>query len=251
MAKLYLKFKESVIREIILQNGTTTIGRSESNDIHIDNLAVSGSHARIFCESGRFVIEDLNSTNGTYVNDRRIAKHQLTHNAVITIGKHTLVFLDPAACAADSEQTVVMRRPVENSEATVVISPPKQQPSQDQTIVRGVPAPAPTATMVTAPVEVVGRLTVIDGKSDIMEYLLEKRVISIGKADTAEIKLKGFFAPKVAAVINRTREGYFITPAAGEKTLINGRPITGAYLLKSLDIVEAGSLKLQFSLGEG
>ncbi len=251
MAKLYLKFKESVIREIILQNGVTTIGRTEQNDIHIDNLAVSGSHARIFCEGGKYFIEDLNSTNGTYINDRRISRNQLTHNAVITIGKHTLVFLDPTASAPDSNETIVMRKPVENSEATVVISPPRQAPQQDQTIVRGAAATQapPMAALAT---EKIGRLTVIDGRTDTPEYLLEKKLVTIGKSDTAEIKLKGFFAPKVAAVINRTGEGYFITPAAGEKKLlVNGRPINSAHPLKPLDIIEVASLRLQFSFREG
>ncbi len=249
MAKLYLKFKESVIREIILQNGITTIGRNETNDIHIDNLAVSGSHARIIGESGGFTIEDLSSTNGTYINDRRIARQPLVHNAVITVGKHTLVFLDPvAAVPSDNDQTVVMRKPASN-DATVVITPPRHSPEMDQTIVRG--AGSQTISPVQAAVERVGKLTVLDGSADAADYLLEKKIITIGKSDTAEIRLKGFFAPKVAAVINRTREGYFITPAAGErKLLVNGRPVTAACPLKQLDIVEAGSLKLQFSLVE-
>lgn len=249
MAKLYLKFKESVIREIILQDGITTIGRAEKNDIFIDNLAVSGSHARIVSEEGKFVIEDLNSTNGTYVNDRRIARQTLTHNAVITIGKHTLVFLDPDASAQDSEQTVIVKKTAD-SDATIVIPPPGKAPEQDQTIVRGAASRVPPATPPEATAKT-GKLTVIDGRPDSAEYLLEKKVVTIGKSDTAEIKLKGFFAPKIAAVINRTGDGYFITPAAGEKKLlVNGRPLTGSCLLKPLDVVEVASLQMQFTLKE-
>lgn len=248
MAKIYLKFKESVIKEIILQNGITTIGRAEKNDIQIDNLAVSGSHARIIGEEGRFVIEDLNSTNGTFINDRRIARSQLTHNAVITVGKHALVFVDPQpAAAVDNDATIVMRKPAD-SDATVVISPSRQQsPAVDETIVRGKPAVETCTPAVTK----IGKFTLIDGKADASEFLLDKRVITIGKSDAAEIRLKGFFAPKVAAVVNRTNDGYFVTPAAGEKTQVNGRPIAGACQLKPLDIVEVAGLKLQFSFQEG
>lgn len=248
MAKLYLKFKESVIKEIILQNGVVTIGRGEKNDIQIDNLAVSGSHARIIGEGGRFVIEDLNSTNGTFLNDRRIARNPLTHNAVITVGKHTLVFIDPQPTASvDNDATIVMRKPVD-ADATVVISPVRQQPlAADETIVRAKPAAETIAPVVTK----IGKFTLIDGKADAPEYLLDKRVVTIGKSDAAEIRLKGFFAPKVAAVINRTSDGYFVTPATGEKTLVSGRPITGACQLKPLDIVEVAGLKLQFSFQEG
>lgn len=248
MAKLYLKFRESIIREIILQNGITTIGRLEENDIHIDNLAVSGRHARIIGEGDKFTIEDLNSTNGTYVNDRRISRQPLSHNTVITVGKHTLLFLDPTvAVSVESDQTMVMRKPA-SADATVVIAPPSHQASMDQTIVRGA---SPVPVKAEPVVEKIGKLTVLGGGSDNSEYLLEKRLVTIGKADTAEIKLKGFFAPKVAAAINKTNEGYFITPAGdNKKLLVNGAPIAAAYHLKPLDIVEVASLKLQFSFRE-
>jgi pSer/pThr/pTyr-binding forkhead associated (FHA) protein len=250
MAKLYLKFKGAVIREIILQNGITTIGRLEKNDIHIDNLAVSGSHARIISEGDKFAIEDLNSTNGTYINDRRISRQALVHNTVITVGKHNLLFLDPdAAAKSDNDQTVVMRKPA-SGDATVVIAPPKQVPQMDQTIVRGASSSSPP--VVESVVEKIGKLTELGGTFEGTDYILEKKLVTIGKSETAEIRLKGFFAPKVAAVINRTREGYFITPAAGNrKLLVNGSPIAGARQLKPFDIVEVASLRWQFSFQEG
>lgn len=138
MATLYLKFKESVLKELPLKSGITTIGRAESNDIHIDNLAVSGNHARIMGEADTFTIEDLSSTNGTYIDDKRITRQKLAHNTVITIGKHSLVFLDPDAVPAadDNDRTVVMKRPAGIETATAV-APPKQDPSMDRTIVRG------------------------------------------------------------------------------------------------------------------
>jgi pSer/pThr/pTyr-binding forkhead associated (FHA) protein len=77
MATVMLKFKEAVIKEIPLEKETTTIGRKEDNDIHIDNHAVSGHHARILREKDNFFIEDLGSLNGTFVNGFKITKQEL------------------------------------------------------------------------------------------------------------------------------------------------------------------------------
>lgn len=79
MAKVLLKFKEAVIREILLDQDVITIGRKADNDIAIDNQAVSGYHARIKSEGHSLCIEDANSLNGTYINGQKISKGEL-HN---------------------------------------------------------------------------------------------------------------------------------------------------------------------------
>jgi len=247
MATLYLKFKESVLRELPLKRGITTIGRAEGNDIHIDNLAVSGNHARIIGEADAFTIEDLGSTNGTYIDDKRITRQKLVHNTVITIGKHSLVFVDPDAALADDDRTVVMKRPAGSASATAM-APPKQDPSMDRTIVGGALLQPP----LNAPAEKIGILTVLDGSAKNTVYLLDKRLVTIGKSAGAEIRLKGLFAPKVAALINKTREGYFITSATRwRKLLVNGTRISGGHPLKPSDVVEIASLRARFSFWEG
>jgi len=248
MATLYLKFKESVLKELPLRNGITTIGRAESSDIHIDNLAVSGNHARIVGKENTFTIEDLNSTNGTYIDDKRITRQKLVHNTVITIGKHSLVFVDPdAVLADDNDRTVVKKRPAGSATATAM-APEQQDPSMDRTIVRGTLLQQP----LNAPVEKIGILTVLDGSAKDTVYLLDKRLVTIGKSAEAEIRLKGFFAPKVAALINRTRDGYFVTPATKwRKLLVNGTQISEGHPLKESDVVEIASLRARFSFREG
>src|SRR5215813_11653922 len=72
MAKLYLKFNDAVLKEVPLSQGATTIGRLPDNTLQIDNLAVSGHHARITFNDGRYVVEDLGSLNGTFVNNKRV-----------------------------------------------------------------------------------------------------------------------------------------------------------------------------------
>ncbi len=248
MATLYLKFKESVLEELPLKSGITTIGRAEDSDIHIDNLAVSGNHARIIAAANTFTIEDLSSTNGTYIDDKRITRQRLVHNTVITIGKHSLVFLDPEpAPAEDNDRTVVIKRPAGSATATAM-APPERDPSMDRTIVRGALLQQP----LNAPVEKVGRLTVLDGSARGTMYLLDKRLVTIGKSAEAEIQLKGIFAPRVAALINKTREGYFITSASRwRRLLVNGTPISEGHPLKPSDVVEIASLRARFSFLEG
>lgn len=245
MATLYLKFKESVLKELPLKNGITTIGRAESSDIHIDNMAVSGNHARIIADDNTFTIEDLGSTNGTYIDDKRITRQKLVHNTIITIGKHSLVFLDAdTTLEEDNDRTVVMKRAAGIETAL----PPQQDPAMDRTIIRGALLQQP----LTAPAEKIGILTVLDGSAKDTVYLLDKRLITIGKSAEAEIPLKGFFAPKVAALINKTREGYFITSSTRwRKLLVNGTQVSEGHPLKPSDVVEIASLRARFSFWEG
>ena len=93
MPIITIKFKDKKISDYPLAVGQTcTIGRKKSNDIVIDNLAVSGNHARIESVSTTFVIRDLESTNGTFVNKKKVSMHNLRHGDVLLIGKHKLIF---------------------------------------------------------------------------------------------------------------------------------------------------------------
>ena len=91
MLRILLKFKGAVLKEIESSKEQITIGRNAENDIQIDNVAVSGEHARIIKGPDHYFIEDLNSLNGTFVNQEKITKRVLEENDAITIGKHTLV----------------------------------------------------------------------------------------------------------------------------------------------------------------
>jgi pSer/pThr/pTyr-binding forkhead associated (FHA) protein len=114
MAKLILSMDGLVLKEIPLSKERTTIGRKPSNDIQIDNLAVSGEHAVIVTIMSDSFLEDLGSTNGTIVNGNPVKKHFLQNNDVIELGKYKLKFLaepgvQAAASAADFEKTMVLR----------------------------------------------------------------------------------------------------------------------------------------------
>jgi pSer/pThr/pTyr-binding forkhead associated (FHA) protein len=91
MIQIQLKFKNTVLKTIETDRDEITIGRKKSNNIDIDNLQVSNKHARIVKHAGNYFIEDLKSTNGTFLNDEKISKEPLRDKDIITVGKHTLV----------------------------------------------------------------------------------------------------------------------------------------------------------------
>src|ERR1039458_4570957 len=113
MAKLILSMDGLVLKEIPLSKERTTIGRKPHNDIQIDNLAVSGEHAVIVTILADSFLEDLGSTNGTFVNGKTVKKHFLQNNDVIELGKYKLKYMSDAlpgaAKAADFEKTMVLR----------------------------------------------------------------------------------------------------------------------------------------------
>jgi pSer/pThr/pTyr-binding forkhead associated (FHA) protein len=241
MAKIILKYEAAVLKEIPLKQATLSIGRTAANDLPIDNLAVSGHHAKIYYEADKFVLEDLNSLNGTFVNNQRIRKSFLKNGDEVLIGKHTLVYMDeggapppPPVMAADATM------PMAKMEETMVLDTKKRREMlQKATVVATEGASAAPAA------EKVGSLTVLAGKTDSNEYILTGRLSMIGKSDQATIKLKGWFAPAVAAVINRKESGYTVSPS-GSETKVNGQVTQGVRELKEGDIIEVAGIKLQF-----
>src|SRR5260221_4108945 len=92
MAKVYLKFNMAVIKEFDLKKDETTFGRKPNNDIVIENPAISGFHGKIVKEGDHFYVEDLNSTNGTFINGQRIKKSVLKNKDQIGVARHVLYF---------------------------------------------------------------------------------------------------------------------------------------------------------------
>ena len=231
MAKIQIKFKDAVIKEVPLTQDTLTIGRKAGNDIVIDNQAISGFHARIVQEDQKYLIEDLNSLNGTFLNGQKVSRYALNHEDIILIGNHTIEFM------FDQPPETVATRPGirgRSMNETVVLSTSDQK----------------KILASTEKVEVLGGFIIIGGSTEKKDYLLKDRITTIGKDDAAVIRMKGFFAPKVAALINRRKEGYFINPSSGKDLKINDQKIAQRYDLKDGDIVEIGDLKMQFYIKE-
>lgn len=236
MPKLILKFKESVLKEFVFDKDTLTVGRADDNDIKIDNMAVSGHHAKFVRENGDFVLIDLNSLNGTFVNGQKVSKWILQNSDLVTVGKHTLVFQDERADKKGLTATTEFKAP----EGTVMLDARTQQQLLEE---------AAAHKPVDAPVEMVGMVTIISGGEGQDEVDLTKRVVTLGKSKDADIRIKGLFVPKISAVISRRPGGYFISHSEGRSVpKVNGETIKGQVKLKDGDMIEISGTKMQFFL---
>jgi pSer/pThr/pTyr-binding forkhead associated (FHA) protein len=233
MAKVLLKYKEAVVQDVTLDKEVTTIGRKPDNDIIIDNQAVSGRHAQIKMQGSDVVLEDLGSLNGTYVNSQKISRAELFNGDVVLIGVHTLLVSSDKDREEDKKSFALRGRSMDETMVIAADDQKKILAAAD----RSVPEP-------------LGGFFVVEGSTEQREYELKEKVSAIGKEEGSAIRLKGFFAPKLAALINRRKEGYFITPSGGRELRINGKAIDRRYDLKDGDIVEVSNLKLQFFLKE-
>jgi len=238
MASLTLQFEDRVLKAYAL-GPITTIGRLPDNTVTIDSPTVSSHHACVFREGADFIVEDLQSTNGTFVNETRVVRQMLRHGDVVLVGKHKLVFDQlsvEGVTSHDGEPTL------SNEGETVFLD--AQQHQRLLAIVMNAEARGRSATGTPA---TLGVLRVLDGRADQEEYLLEGHTSLIGRARWTLVRLKGWFKPNVAVAITRNKQGYVATLLAG-KMLVNNRPMKGRYDLKDGDILSVGGLTLSFGL---
>jgi pSer/pThr/pTyr-binding forkhead associated (FHA) protein len=227
MAKLIVKLKDTPLEEILLHKFPITIGREKDNDVSIDNLAISRYHAKIFQDGSQYGIEDLNSGNGTFVNDKKVKKDFLQNKDEILVGKHTLVFLD-------EEETPVKKpeyRGPSLAEKTVIVNPQ----TQEELIAGYLLA------------SLAGSITILSGGDQQQRIKLSKQTTMGGKSHTADIKLRGFFVGNPAFIISKRLEGFFITHAQGKRmTRVNGELVRGQRTLQDGDIITIGATHMQF-----
>lgn len=234
MAKIEMMFNNVTLRQVTLDKPFITIGRSGKNDIVIDNIAVSRRHARIYQEGPRFIIEDLKSLNGTFVNNKKVSQWILSNNDQILIGKHTLVFIDEKY-QPTSDIAGVHREAVEQ---TLVLETKKQ---------RELLATIPKTGAEKKPEEIQGRVVIISGGPSQQDIELTKRLTVAGKGEHADIKLKGLFLGKTVFLISKRSSGFYISSSGGRTTTrVNGVPIMDQQELKDGDVISAGRTKMQF-----
>ena len=244
MPSLILKFDERELQECAVGTQPISIGRLPDNNIVIDNPAVSGRHARVYREGNHYVLEDMKSTNGTFVNARPVARHTLLEGDVVLVGKHTLVFTLKGA----EQEEIARPQSLPDIGGTRALDTLKQKELLSG-LDFGRPSKikeAPKTAIPTAEGRI-GSIKVVSGKTDQSTYVLSAVTTMIGKSDAAQIRLKGWFKPKVAAAIARKGEGFTITPM-GAKLSVNGEPITGRRDLASGDLIEVSGLTLEFTL---
>ncbi|MGB7816133.1 MAG: FHA domain-containing protein [Methylotenera sp.] len=265
MAKLHFSLDGNSLGEFALDKERITIGRRPSNDIHIDNLAVSGDHATITTIGNDSFLEDLNSTNGTLVNDKPVKKHVLHHNDVIEIGKYQLRYENLAqektpANRNGFENTVVMRPArlvVPAPEIEADIEKDVDEKGGDGDSVTPTPTPVLTSVPVAAAIQAaaaeptqkipvdttgnaqkIGHLQVLNGTNSGRELSLNKALTTLGKPGVQ------------VAVITKRPHGYFIAHVEGEKhPIVNGQSVgMQAYALNDHDVIDLSGVKMEFYL---
>jgi pSer/pThr/pTyr-binding forkhead associated (FHA) protein len=234
MAKLVLSLNGAIQGEFELDQERFTIGRKPENDIQIDNLAVSGKHSMIITILDDSFLEDLGSTNGTYVNGKLVKKHALKDGDVIAIGKHELKYLNENASDDEDEFEKTMIIKPGSASAAVAAAQAAENAG-------AAPEPAPSGGA-SAPAAAggmpLGRLTVLNGPIAGKELELTKALITLGKPGTQ------------VAVISRRPQGYFLTHIESNSgfPVVNGAEIGAkAYQLKDGDLLELAGIKMEFS----
>lgn len=230
MAKLILSLDRSVLKEVALDRERITIGRKPQNDIQIDNLAVSGEHARIVTILGDSFLEDLGSTNGTRVNGTLIKRHILQPNDVIEIGKYKLKYV--------AERNALPQRRTPEAERTMEIPGARADAQRSPLQAESEANVAEEALL--SPDEVIPEagVRILNGKNAGKNMLLTKDLTTLGKPGVQVV------------VIARRRPGYFLTHVEGDThPCINGKPVgPQAYPLQDHDVIELGGLKMEFFL---
>jgi len=280
MARLILSLDNQVLAEYNMTKERYTIGRLPDNDVRIDNPAVSGHHSLIINILNDSFLEDLNSTNGTYVNGKLIKKHALQHGDVITIGHHQLRFSDQQAPETEQdefEKTMVIptgqqnadqlakaeqaadkavasalsEDPQDNVAASVKLDPEEAAALEDEA-----PPAAPKREEMVEPVSHSATATGVDPASVPNALPLAKLQVLSGAFAGRELELTKALTtlgrPGVqVAAITRRAEGYYIVHVEsgkeGDFPLVNGQPIgPQARKLTDNDVVQLAGVKMGF-----
>lgn len=254
MATLILSLDNAYISEYPLNKASISIGRKSANDIHLDNLAVSGDHAMIVKAGNDFYVEDLASTNGTLVNDEFVKKHLLQNGDVIEFGKYQLKYIDDVASSGGGAQQA---RPV--FEKTMMIHPSAMKSNKAKLDVASAPivqsttasethlsektkTTTPALTSTSPPTNnlsnIVGKIQVLNGSGSGRELVLNKTLTTLGKAGIQ------------VAVITKRPHGYFITHVEGlVLPIVNGASVgLQALALNDHDVIELAGVKMEFYL---
>ena len=256
MARLILSLDGQTLAEYNMTKERYTVGRLQDNDIRIDNAAVSGHHSLIINILNDSFLEDLNSTNGTYVNGKLIKKHALQHGDVITVGHHQLRYVDDQAQSApedEFEKTMVIEpskamekqvaRATRAAEAAAVKEAPAKRASGDAEAPRARKPFAPTSTQEVdeeaVPVLPLAKLQVLSGTFAGRELELTKALTTLGRPGVQ------------VAAITRRAEGYYIVHVESGKAegfpLVNGMAIgPQARKLADNDVIQLAGVKMGF-----
>jgi predicted component of type VI protein secretion system len=238
MARLVLSLDGQVMAEYNMNKERYTIGRLPDNDIRIDNPAVSGHHSLIINILNDSFLEDLNSTNGTYVNGKLIKKHALQHGDVITVGHHQLRFVEDDEQQDEFEKTMVIQpssRPMEKLRAAAD-AVEQASPALSATGTRRALGDGSAAAALKK-----AKLQVLSGAFAGRELELNKALTTLGRPGVQ------------VAAITRRADGFFIVHVESRDSdypLLNGTAIgSQATRLSDNDVIQLAGVKMGFFEG--
>lgn len=237
MARLILSLDGQVLAEFNMSKERYTVGRLQDNDIRIDNPTVSGHHSLVINILNDSFLEDLNSTNGTYVNGRLIKKHALQNGDVVTVGRHQLRFIDGIADEEDEfASTMVIERQAGGAEALAKAA----AISAELNSANGAAASRPVASEPSTKPLSVAKVQVLNGSFAGREIALNKALTTLGR-------------PGIQVVaITRRADGYFVVQvenSSESQPKLNGKALGAqASKLADNDVIEIIGIKMGFFL---
>lgn len=253
MFKLILKFQDTVVEEYEFHATPVTIGRRDDNNVVIDNMAVSGHHAVIEEEDPNYyVLVDLESLNGTFVNEAKITRQRIFDGDSLIVGKHALVFVD----LRPEDERPVKEDSIPESQAdgpqfrdTVILDTKAQQDLLARHAAERGITPEQMAEK-PKKVTLFGSITIMSGGTpEIID--LGKRLTTLGKSSDSDVRCSGLLVGKTAALINKRPNGYFLAYAEGlKKPEVNGESVTTQVQLHDGDEISVGSTRMTFNLRE-
>jgi hypothetical protein len=233
MPRLILTYKNKVLNNYMVTPGSEiVIGRDPASQMVIDHPSVSGRHARVRQSGKGLYLTDLGSTNGTYVNEDKVADCQLAHQDWVRIGKHIVIvdLYETLSLDATVQMLRIGASGASDAEGTMML---------DMELRKGISGWAP-----------LDYLNFLD--DDRPDFELSHKPVTIGKNKDADIVITGLwslFAGQPAATITRQDENYFLDYVAGMlKPKLNGMAIQGPSRLRHNDIISVGPIKMQLYL---
>jgi pSer/pThr/pTyr-binding forkhead associated (FHA) protein len=255
MASVQIFFDGMLEREVALQPGVTTIGRREESDIQLDDPGVSALHARIIQHGDVYYVEDAESRNGTFVNGQKIQRRRLKDGNLIAVWKHSLKFVAVSVCSGEAAAEAVVTRAgtaPATAPATVALDLSELrgmlEEHQRDAYLRSASmasvaekSPAPEASA-----ERTARLVIFDANMRSRTHPLSSATVTIGRTADCEVRIRGWFAPRVAAMVSRENEEFFLVPRPRGKVELNGSPLTEATRLRDGDNIRVRALMMKF-----
>lgn len=206
MARLILSLRGRELDKFLLGQSKVVIGRSPDCDITIDNAAISRKHAQIEFSDGEYILSDLGSSNGTFLDGQQISKPEVLKPGFnIGVAKFILTFQE-----TPKSEVQKMMGDMEDLEATVVVDSEKMAQSF-----------AATDSGATPTTSGPRKLVVLKGQANLKELVLERDVITIGKAEFCDLVIPGFRVSKVEATLSRKKNQYFLNPLKGSIKINN------------------------------